>query len=202
MALEIPGSGSHYFVRGAGDSGARGFDREREHLRLEQKQFVFDHGEYFVRPHMELWIDWLEKKHDFAPPNLRPIRWPRPRPPLLLYAILTTICLMISPGVWYAAVAMKLVPRFAVSTSEPHKKPDYIAECVFDDEPDEKYLVLKNNAIVRISPNGNMQRVGTRVTLADSSEWTYKTQTKELRVSSDGAIHKANGSIIGHARYP
>lgn len=88
-----------FFVRGSGASGARGMALGREHPRLEQKEFVFNHAEYFVRAHMESWMDFLEREHEVPPPKVTVVRWPKPRPPVLLYVIIASLCVIALEGV-------------------------------------------------------------------------------------------------------
>jgi hypothetical protein len=81
-----------HFVRGSGSSGARGIAPERQHPRLEQKKFVFNHAEYFVRAHMKSWIDFLEREEAVSPGKAIDVRWPKPRPPILLYVLVAAVC--------------------------------------------------------------------------------------------------------------
>lgn len=82
-----------YFVRGSGASGARGIAAERQHPLLEQKKVVFNHAEYFVRAHMKSWIDFLEREDEVLPSETVDVRWPRSRPPILLYVLVVAVCL-------------------------------------------------------------------------------------------------------------
>lgn len=81
-----------YFVRGSGDSGAKGF--LFTHPRLDQRKFVFNHSDFFVRSHMKSWLAFLEREEAVVPPKPVEVRWPKSRPPIVLYLVVAVACLV------------------------------------------------------------------------------------------------------------
>jgi hypothetical protein len=89
-----------WFVRGTGPSGAVGFTRE--HPRLEQEEFDFDHGEYFGLDHMEdRWVKFLDSPLPEVPRAEGGPRIPRPKsvPPWGLYAVVVVALALFAGGI-------------------------------------------------------------------------------------------------------
>jgi hypothetical protein len=108
-----------FFVRGSGDSGAKGF--LFGHPRLYQREFVFNHSDFFARSHMQSWLAFLELEEAVPPPTPEVIvRWPKPRPPIMLYGIIAMVCLIASGGIIYTTTNWRAVlPVVAAPFASP-----------------------------------------------------------------------------------
>jgi serine/threonine-protein kinase len=74
----------NWFVRGTGPSGRQKFTRE--HDRLEQEEFFYDHSEYFEKGHIrQKWFAFLERQWPEISESTTRIARPTTRTPLGLY---------------------------------------------------------------------------------------------------------------------
>jgi len=89
----------HWFIAGSGASGQRGFRCRSQWLT--QKQFLFDHSEYFARGHMEeSWFEFIRQNIATRPREFLPAHWPRSNIPSGLYAsylILVMLAIFVTP---------------------------------------------------------------------------------------------------------
>jgi pimeloyl-ACP methyl ester carboxylesterase len=75
-----------FFVPRTGPSGSNGFSRE--HPRLEQKRFEFQHSEYFREGHMQkFWMPFLNRRDPSVPEKQLSVEAPSGRAPIGLYLI-------------------------------------------------------------------------------------------------------------------
>jgi hypothetical protein len=89
------------FIPQTGPSGTRKFSRE--HARLEQAEFRYDHSEYFEKGHMrEYWIPFLEKDLDLIPPKETDVLDPKRTYPNVLYSIYAVfLALVVAATYWF-----------------------------------------------------------------------------------------------------
>jgi hypothetical protein len=85
----------HWFVGGTGSSGAEGFSRNHE--RLDQEAFQYDHSDYFGADHMkDRWMPFLNKRLPLIPQGKSvPVNFtPRTHAPWGLYAVVAVLLLL------------------------------------------------------------------------------------------------------------
>jgi pimeloyl-ACP methyl ester carboxylesterase len=88
------------FIPQTGPSGMRKFTRE--HPRLDQVEFRYDHGEYFEKGHMQAyWIPFLEKDFDLIPAKKADVVDPKRTYPWLLYSIYAAFLLLVVAAAAY-----------------------------------------------------------------------------------------------------